>query len=141
VNYALAAKAYAKVGLETGVSSADPHQLILMLYDGAILQVKKAQNNLQARDIAGKGQSASKAIQIIEEGLRASLDRKVGGAIALQLDSLYEYMCHRLLLANMGNDPIGFSEVGQLLADLRDAWASMGEKQASAKSKPAVRLV
>jgi flagellar protein FliS len=141
VNYALAAKAYAKVGLETGVSSADPHQLILMLYDGAMLQVKKAQHNLQARDIAGKGQAASKAIQIIEEGLRASLDRKVGGAIAMQLDSLYEYMCHRLLLANMGNDPIGFSEVGQLLSDLRDAWASMGEKQAAAKPQPAMRLV
>jgi flagellar protein FliS len=141
VNYALAAKAYARVGLETGVSSADPHQLILMLYDGAILQVKKAQTHLQARDIAGKGQAASKAIQIIEEGLRASLDRKVGGAIALQLDSLYEYMCHRLLLSNMGNDPIGFSEVGQLLSDLRDAWASMGEKQAAAKPQPAVRLV
>jgi len=141
VNYALAAKAYARVGLETGVSSADPHQLILMLYDGAMLQVKKAQTHLQARDIAGKGQAASKAIQIIEEGLRASLDRKVGGVIALQLDSLYEYMCHRLLLANMGNDPIGFAEVGQLLSDLRDAWANMGEKQTATKPQPAIRLV
>ena len=136
MNYAMAAKAYAKVGLETGVSSADPHRLILMLYDGAILSVRKAQTHLRARNIAGKGEAASKAIQIIEEGLRASLDRNVGGAIALQLDSLYEYMCHRLLMASMGNDPIGFSEVAQLLCDLRDAWAGMGEKP-----QPAIRLV
>ena len=140
MNYSSAANAYAKVGLETGVSSADPHRLILMLYDGAILAVRKAQTHLQARDIAGKGEAASKAIQIIEEGLRASLDRNVGGAIALQLDSLYEYMCHRLLMASMGNDPIGFAEVGQLLSDLRDAWAGIGEKQ-QAKPQPAMRIV
>ena len=91
-------------------------------------------------DIAGKGEAASKAIQIIEEGLRASLDRDVGGSIALQLDSLYEYMCHRLLMASMGNDPIGFSEVATLLSDLRDAWAGIGEKQ-QAKPQPAMRLV
>ena len=140
MNHALAAKAYANVGLETTTPSADPHRLILMLYDGAILAVRKAQNHLQARDIAGKGEAASKAIQSIEEGLRASLDRDVGGSIALQLDSLYEYMCHRLLMASMGNDPIGFSEVATLLSDLRDAWAGIGEKQ-QAKPQPAMRLV
>ncbi len=140
MNHALAAKAYANVGLETATPSADPHRLILMLYDGAILAVRKAQNHLQERNIAGKGEAASKAIQIIEEGLRASLDRDVGGSIALQLDSLYEYMCHRLLMASMGNDPIGFSEVATLLSDLRDAWAGIGEKQ-QAKPQPAMRLV
>ena len=135
MNHALAAKAYARVGLETGVSSADPHRLIMMLYDGAILSISQAQGHLQARNLAGKGEATSKAIQIIEEGLRASLDRKVGGAIAMQLDSLYEYMCHRLLLANVGNDPIGFAEVGRLLSDLRDAWATLGEKQAADRPK------
>jgi flagellar protein FliS len=141
VNYALAAKAYAKVGLDTGIPEANPHRLILMLYDGAILSVHKAQNHLQARNIAGKGEATSKAIQIIEEGLRASLDKNVGGSIAMQLDSLYEYMCHRLLMASVGNDPIGFSEVVRLLSDLRDAWASMGEKSETVKAKPVVRLV
>lgn len=135
MNHALAAKAYAKVGLETGVSSADPHRLIMMLYDGAILSINQAQGHLQARNLARKGEATSKAIQIIEEGLRASLDRKVGGAIALQLDSLYEYMCQRLLLANVGNDPIGFAEVGRLLCDLRDAWASLGEKHPLGKPR------
>ncbi len=51
-----------------------------------------------------KGKSISKAIQIIDNGLRASLDKKAGGEIAEGLDALYEYMGARLLTANLNND-------------------------------------
>lgn len=128
MNGTLAARAYSQVGLETGVSGADPHRLILMLYDGALLALRQAQGHLRARNVAAKGQSVSKAIQIIEEGLRLSLDRRVGGAIAAQLDDLYEYMCRRLLLASAANDPAGFEEVSRLLASLREAWAAIAER-------------
>jgi len=137
---ASAAKAYARIGMETGVASASPHQLIAMLYDGAILSISQAQQHLHQKNLRGKGECISRAIQIIEEGLRASLDRKVGGVIALQLDSLYEYMGQRLLLASMGNDPIAMAEINRLLTDLRDAWASLAQRQeqlpATANLKP-----
>lgn len=129
MNNAYGAHTYARVGLETGVASADPHRLIMMLYDGAILAVNQAQSHLRNRNLAGKGESISRAIQIVEDGLRASLDKKVGGAIAAQLDSLYEYMCQRLLLSSVGNDPIGMAEVARLLSDLRDAWATLADRQ------------
>lgn len=124
------ANAYAKVGVETGVVAASPHKLIVMLFEGALVSVAAAASQMRAGKIAEKGQSISKAISIIESGLRASLDKKAGGTIAANLDSLYEYMCHRLLLANLKNQPEALDEVHGLLKDLKQAWESIGSTSA-----------
>lgn len=120
------ASAYAKVGVETGVMAASPHKLIVMLFDGAVAAVGSALVHMQTGNIPEKGKAISKAIQIIENGLRASLDRKAGGQIGENLDALYEYMQHRLLLANLQNDPAILDEVQRLLNELRDAWNAIG---------------
>jgi flagellar protein FliS len=126
--------AYANVGLETGVSAASPHELIVMLYDGALVAVLSALTNMKAGNVAAKGTAVSKAISIIDNGLRAALDKQAGGEIAAGLDSLYEYMSARLLQANLNNQPEALEEVHKLLADLRDAWSAIGP----AAAKPAV---
>src|SRR4030095_8647957 len=91
------AKAYATVGIETGVASATPYSLILMLFDGALLSLSSASMYLAQNQVAEKGQAISKAIDIISNGLSASLDLKIGGELAERLFSLYEYMANRLL--------------------------------------------
>ncbi len=78
------ANAYAKVGIETGVAAASPHKLIVMLFDGALLSIATATQKMKDGDIAGKGQAISKAITIIDSGLRASLNKEAGGEIADQ---------------------------------------------------------
>lgn len=123
--------AYAKVGLETSVISASPHKLIVMLYDGALAAIKSAASHMAAGNIAEKGAAISKALDIINNGLRASLDKKAGGDIASNLDSLYVYMTERLLTANLQNKSSLLDEVQALLADLRDAWTQIGEKPAA----------
>jgi len=122
--------AYAKVGLETNISSASPHKLIVMLYDGALVAVLKAITHMKAGDIAEKGRAISHAIAIIDGGLRASLDRDAGGSIATSLDSLYDYMSRQLLTANIQNKPELLEEVHRLLTDLRGAWDSIGSMPA-----------
>lgn len=116
------ANAYAKVGVETGVLSASPHKLIAMLFDGALVALSTALVQMKAGNIAAKGQAISKAITIIDEGLRASLDKSVGGGIATSLDALYEYMGGRLLTANLKNQPELIEEVQRLLGELKQAW-------------------
>jgi len=69
-----------------------------------------------------KGKAISHAITIIDEGLNASLDKKVGGELAQNLSSLYEYMGSRLLTANIKNDVAALDEVARLLTDLKSAW-------------------
>lgn len=116
------ASAYAKVGVETGVSAADPHKLVLMLLDGAVMSVSAAVVAMERNEIAAKGQSISKAIEIISDGLKASLDRKAGGELAERLAGLYDYLCMRLLYANLHNDRVALDEVSGLLESLRESW-------------------
>lgn len=114
--------AYAQVGIETGVAAASPHKLILMLFDGAIMALGTAQRQMGEGDIPAKGQSISKAIEIITNGLRASLDIDAGGELAERLHALYDYMTVRLLHANLHNDTAAIEEVTRLLGELRSAW-------------------
>lgn len=119
-----AAQAYSQVGVETGVAAASPNRLIVMLYDGAIEAIAQARAHLAAGRVADKGHALSRAIAIIDEGLRACLD-PAGGEIAAHLAELYGYMCRRLLLAGAKNDAATLDEVVTLLAELRGAWASI----------------
>lgn len=117
--------AYTTVGIETGVAAANPHKLILMLYEGAITACHNALTHMQNNDIEAKGAALSKATMIIESGLRISLDMKSGDDIARNLDKLYEYMSHRLLIANLENQPELIKEVIKLLNELKGAWESI----------------
>jgi flagellar protein FliS len=130
------ASAYAKVGLETGVVASSPHKLIVMLFDGALVAIRSAQVHMKAREIEKKGNAISKAIMIVENGLRASLDKKAGGQIALSLDNLYDYIGRRLLAANLTNDPAILDEVHALLADLKGAWEAIGDSAQPAAAAP-----
>jgi flagellar protein FliS len=123
----MGATAYATLGVETGVVSATPHDLVLMLFDGASAAVAAALNHMKSGHLEEKGHSISKAIAIIESGLRASLDKEVGGEIAQSLDSLYGYMSGRLAMGNVRNQTAFLEEVHALLGELKEAWASIGE--------------
>jgi len=81
-----AANAYSKMDMETGVLAADPHKLILMLFDGAIMAILNGTQQLQAGKIPEKNKSIAHAIAIVEHGLRAALNKEVGGELALNLD-------------------------------------------------------
>jgi flagellar protein FliS len=129
------ANAYASVGLETGVSSASPHKLIVMLFDGALTTLSIALTEMHARNIAAKGRAISKAIRIIEEGLRASLDKSAGGEIAGNLDSLYEFISGRLVQANLENKPEYIAEAQRLLGELRGAWLAIDPEAAARQAQ------
>lgn len=122
------AKAYQRVGVDSGVATADPHRLVLMLFDGALEAIKLAQVHIASGNVAEKGHALGKAVRIVEEGLKASLDEDAGGPLAKQLAALYDYASLRLLQANLKNDHAALDEVSRLLADLRDAWARIGER-------------
>jgi flagellar protein FliS len=128
---------YRRVGLETGVSAANPHRMVEMLYDGAIRYLREAGRHMQKRDVAAKGEAISRAIAIIEQGLSGALDRERGGTLAERLFALYDYMTRRLLMANMRNDAAALAEVESLLVELRDAWMQIGSDAAASPRRTA----
>ncbi|HDL6961646.1 TPA: flagellar export chaperone FliS [Yersinia enterocolitica] len=119
-------QAYATVGLESGVMSASPHQLIVMLFDGAQSALVRARILMNQGDIPAKGAALSKAINIINNGLIAGLDLEKGGELAENLSALYDYMSRRLLHANLHNDEQAITEVLALLENIADAWRQIG---------------
>lgn len=127
------AESYAKVGVDAAVETADPHRLVLMLFDGALAAVSLARIQMQDGHIHEKGAAISKAIDLITNGLRASLDMEAGGELAERLAALYEYMAQRLLFANLKNNVAALDEVSELLGSLREAWAQItpGEQAAA----------
>jgi flagellar protein FliS len=138
--YSAARKAidtYAQVGVETGVAAADPHKLILMLFDGCLAAISNARLAMSRKEIAAKGSAIGKAIAIIDGGLKASLDMNAGGELAARLSGLYDYMMQRLLFANLRNDSAVLDEVTRLLNELRGAWAQIGQAgTAAAEAAP-----
>lgn len=133
-----ALNAYSQVGVETGIAGASPHKLISMLFDGAILAVSHGKTYMQQGQVAAKGESLSKAIAIIDDGLIVSLDEEAGGDLAKNLKMLYEYMSHRLLMGNLKNDVAALDEVTKLLTELKGAWDMIASHPQTAAS-PAAR--
>lgn len=126
MNTVRGANAYAKVGVESGVMSASPHQLIVMLFDGALASIRGAALHMAAGNLEEKGKSISKAIDIVGSGLMAGLDLERGGELAERLEQLYDYVVRLLMLANLHNDPQRLDEAISLLGDIASAWREIG---------------
>lgn len=120
-----AASAYAAVNLESRASTAGGVDLVILLIEGALERVKLAKLSIQQHDINQKIKLINQALQIISEGLRAHLDVRSGGEIALNLDDLYAFCSVRLLHANSRNDIAALDEVTTVLTPLLDAWNSI----------------
>lgn len=131
--YNTGAKAYATVARESGAMSASPHQLITMLFDGAKLAITMARHHMANNEISAKGSAISKAINIVDNGLKASLDAEVGGMAGAELVAnlygLYDYVSQRLLYANLRNDPALLDEAERLLDNISSAWIEVNPRK------------
>lgn len=121
MGFGYGAGAYQQVRSHGAAETADPHGLITMLMDGAIERLAKARGHMMHGHVAAKGELISRCMDIVSE-LRGSLDPKVESPLVEQLGALYDYMGHRLLHANLHNDPRALDEVSRLLQEVRDAW-------------------
>lgn len=129
--YANASNAY----LETRVLSADPLELVRLLYYAATSAVRDARRQLEEGAILARSRSVTKACGILTE-LLSVLDRERGGEIARRLAELYDYMQRRLLEANSRQADAPLAEVLGLLSTLLDAWEGIRED-----AKPVAEVV
>lgn len=134
-----ATQAYKTVGVNTAVEAASPHKLILMLYDGLLRHLRLSKAYMQKGDLAAKATSLSKAISIIDQGLRAALNDDQGGDIAKHLRALYDYSERQLVYANSRNDAAKIDEVIALIEPLRTAWHGIGSEVTQPAARGAVR--
>ncbi len=121
-NSRAALRQYTQVGTQSEASSASPHRLIQMLYEGALESVTKAKGHMVRQQIPEKCSQISRALAIIVDGLEASLNLEAGGEIAENLAALYDYMARQLVEANIRNSPDILDEVHRLLSEIKEGW-------------------
>jgi flagellar protein FliS len=116
---------YRQVGTVTAVSQADPHQLVMLLFDGALAALLQARHALATGDAGTRHATISKAMRIIDEGLKAALESHGDRSLEENLRSLYDHMISRLFTANLHASDEPLAEVARLLGELRSAWAEI----------------
>ncbi|MES2878830.1 MAG: flagellar export chaperone FliS [Pseudomonadota bacterium] len=124
------ANAYKNVGMETSVAGADPHQLVSLLFDALQQSLITAKGAILSGDIPVKGRSIGRAVRILEEGLKASLDVERGGELAGNLRSLYDFCIFRMTEANLRNDAAIVDEVIRVLQPVMDGWSQIRNQAA-----------
>ncbi|NYT79014.1 flagellar export chaperone FliS [Alcaligenaceae bacterium] len=117
-----ATQAYTRIGLQTQVLGANPVHLITLLFEGAQAAISKAHLYMQQGNIQERGNAISKAIEIVGNGLKASVNLEEGGELARNLVTVYDQVIHNLLLANLNSDPDKLVMAERLLANLGIAW-------------------
>lgn len=103
----------------TKVETLTPGKLLLMLYDGALNNIKKAREAIAARDIARAHEHIIKTQDIIAE-LMATLNMDY--AVSTSLYRIYDYLHNRLVESNINKDPAILDEVEAMVSDLRQTW-------------------
>jgi len=117
--------------LRNQIFSASPEQLLIMLYDGAIRFTRQAIHGVEENNLEMMTHGIRRAMAIITE-FSNTLNHEIGGAIADNLDALYNFMVRELTLANLRRDVDKLHVVENLLTGLRTTWSEAIEINHSA---------
>ncbi len=123
-------KSYKKLQVDT----ASPIDLVIMLYDRAIVLLNKAKDEISEKQYEAKGHTLDKASNIIME-LITTLDKDKGGEIASSLANLYNFVLSEINNANTKMNTKQLDNAIKILSELRESWASIKDnKEIDAKS-------
>lgn len=106
---------------KTSVNTASKEQILLMLYQAAIKNCKKAVEAINNKEIAAKGEYIGKLQDIVIE-LNSSLDFEVGGDVAKELSSLYDFILFSSTQANIKIDAEPLEGCLDVLKTLYEGW-------------------
>jgi flagellar protein FliS len=121
MNAIAALSQYGKIKNDAQTSYASPHQLMLMLFDGAIEAMSFTIGAIKNNNLELRSKQSTRSITIIN-GMRECLDMETGGELADNLYSLYQYMTKELFKASFKNDIETIRNIQTMLKDIRGSW-------------------
>lgn len=111
----------------TGVTTASPGELIVMLYDGAVKFTGYAEQAYGDGDAALAASSIARAVAILNY-LQSVLDESHNPDLVGELDRLYMRWTYGLTKANLQRDPAKVIEIRAEIVDMREAWVEVNRK-------------
>lgn len=117
-----AASAYRSIGIETRAHKHDQHELANLMFEAVLESLAAAQGAIADHDVNAKVKHLHKAVKVLQDGLRTSLDLENGGELAANLDALYDYAVLQITTANLHNDSAKLAAVSDLIRPIADAW-------------------
>lgn len=115
---------------EVAVRSAAPGQLVVMVYDHLLLNLRRARMALTQGDADLRITSFDRARQALGE-LLATLDHEQGGEMARQLNALYTFILGELTDLGLHPEMERLDRVTGIVAELRDAFATIAQNPAA----------
>jgi len=117
-----AASAYRNIGIETRADKHDQYEVALLMFEAVFESLSAAQGAIDGGDVVSKVKHIDKAIRVLQDGLRTSLDLDNGGELAANLDALYDYAVLQITTANLRNDKAQLAAVANLIRPIAEAW-------------------
>ncbi len=112
---------------KTSVESASREKLLLLMYEGAIKYIKRAQVAIEKGDRAARGENIGRAFDIIIE-LNNTLNHEVGGELASNLEQLYMFVTDQLTQANVHGKMEFLDQALKIITTLYEGWMQAVEK-------------
>ena len=122
-----AIKAYQEAEQDFLVEGADPHCLVQILYTELIQAIDRTHLAMDSKDYVAKSTHITKVLSILHV-LASSLDFDKGGEVAISLARLYDWSRRRVIEASRDNSEVFLEEVRKAIADIADAWSTIGQK-------------
>jgi len=117
------AQAYGNTAVETAVTSSSSKELIILVYE------KINEHLLLGKKELELGQPGvevfTKAVDLINLGLIASLDNGKGGEIANNLEFIYLWAINKIVEARLSKAPDKIDEVIKVLKPIQEGWVSL----------------
>ena len=106
---------------ENAVRSATPIELVVILFDAAIEDMRRAVSAIKASDVEERANAVRHAMLILQQ-LQGTLDFERGGQVAKQFEQFYNLIRAKLLESQLRNSPALVGQQIQFMSEVRDCW-------------------
>lgn len=117
------ANAYSTISAETSIKNSNPLDLIVLVFDKIFDHLTRGKKELFLGETGAE--SLTKAVDLLNVGLIASLNKEHGGQIAENLEAVYLWAINKIIEARLNKKPDRLDEVVKVLSPIYDAWRDL----------------
>ena len=116
---------YRSVDVNSRVGGASPHQLISLLYEDLLRELRLAAIATEKRDLATRSAKVTKAVALLF-ALESALDFSRGGEVAETLSRFYRGARESIMRASLESDAEAMRRAAANIEEVAASWRAIG---------------